>query len=88
MITRHQFSRLWEDSTEAQQEEVIKLIENLDKESLIKWMREHPSIEVGEKSIRDLHSLARRLGIPNYSRLPKEQLVAYIKHSETVNGLQ
>lgn len=82
ILLQPQFERLWEDSTARQQEECKALIVGLDKDGVSRWMRDHPSIDVGEKSVRDLYVMAQRLNIKNYTRLSKEELVATIMRLE------
>ena len=65
ILLRPKFERLWEDSTDKEKEEAKKLITEHNKSGLLKWMKEHPSIDISEKSVRDLIPIARRLGVKN-----------------------
>jgi hypothetical protein len=79
------FERLWDASDTSQQKKVQTYIDKLDKPGIQTWMQGHPSLDVEELSVRQLYPIARRLQILNYSRLPKECLVAAIKKAES-NG--
>ena len=59
-----------------------------DKEAIHVWMRMHPSLDIGEKPLKDLYPLARKLGIKNYSRLSRLNLLVEIRHAEEVYGPQ
>lgn len=82
IIIRPQFGRLWIASDEKQKQAARKIIEASDKPALLDWMKDHPSIDIGEKPIRDLYPIAKRLAIRNYSRLHREELIAAIKQAE------
>lgn len=88
VITSLQFERLWSASTDDQKAAAKKLIEGNNKKSILVWMREHPSIDLGEKPIRDLYPIAKRLAIRNYSRLLRHELIAAIQREETNCGPQ
>lgn len=82
IITRPQFERLWIASNLEQKQAARKIVESSDKPALLTWIKEHPSIDLGEKPIRDLYPIAKRLAIRNYSRLPREALIAAIRSAE------
>ncbi len=88
VITSLQFERLWGESTEEQKVAAKKLIEANNKKSILAWMRKHPSIDIGEKPIRDLYPIAKRLGVRNYSRLLRHELIAAIQREESNCGSQ
>ena len=77
------FERLWDASDKAEQKKVQSYIDKLDKEAIQIWMRQHSSLDVGELGVRQLYQIAQRLQINNYSRLPKEMLVAAIQKAES-----
>lgn len=87
IIVRPQFERLWHDSTEDQKLAVTKLIEKSDKGGVLQWMRDHPSLDVGEKTWRALITIAKQLGVRNYSRLDRMQLIQAIKEVESSCGV-
>ncbi len=86
LITRRSFERLWNHSEDDQKEEVKKHVEERNKKNILKWMREHPSIDIGEKPLRDLYPIAKRLHIANYSRLLRDDLIIAIKKAEADNN--
>lgn len=88
MIRRPQFERLWGDSDVNQQEELKKMMDAADKAGVSQWMKEHPSIELAEKPLADLKKIAYKLGITNYSRKGKLELVRDIQQQEKLYGTQ
>jgi len=75
---------LWILSDDKQKETFSKIVEKRDKQRLINWIRNHPSLELGEKTIRQLRDVARLAYIPNYSRMDKlELLITLQKHMAT-----
>jgi hypothetical protein len=86
LILRPQFERLWEDSDEQKKLELKTLIIKSDKAGILLWIKNHPSIDVEDKSIRDLMQIARRHSIKNYSRLTRHQLIVNIREVEARNG--
>ena len=87
-IRQPQFERLWADSNETQQLVLRAYIKNADKDAVIRWSREHPSLQLGEKSLADLKKIAYRLGIKNYSRKGKIELIQDISKKEEQYGSQ
>lgn len=86
MISRPSFPRLWEDSPDDLKDDFQILLDNIDKEGILVWIRDHPSLELGERSLTDLKRIAQRLGIKNYSRKGKPELINDIEDRE--NGTQ
>jgi len=83
LVSGLMFERLWEASDKDQQAKAQKYIDKFDKPGIQQWMQAHPSLDVEELSVRQLYPIAQRLNILNYSRLPKECLVAAIKKAES-----
>jgi len=88
MIRRPQFERLWGDSSDESKKQLQTHILAADKKAVVKWMREHPSLELAEKPLVDLKTIARRLGITNYSRKGKLELIRDIENKEKRYGSQ
>jgi len=88
LLIRPQFERLWTDSNEAQKKEATEHIKEFNKAKLLDWMRTHPSIDLGEKLLRDLIPIAKQLKIKNYSRLGRIQLIQAIREMESSCGTQ
>ena len=83
VISQPMFERLWNDSNTLEKEKAQKLIDKLDREGIQLWIRGHRSVDIAEMSVRRLYDTARKLGIKNYSRLAKDELVAAIKRTES-----
>lgn len=88
IILRHNFERLWGYSETEEKDIVRKCVKEGDKRGIIKWMREHPSIDIGEKPLRDLYPIAKKLRITNYSRLLRDDLIIAIKKAEAASVIQ
>lgn len=82
MILHPRFERLWLHSEPEQKATVRLCIKTNNKLGILKWMREHPSIDIGEKPLRDLYPIAKELRIKNYSRLQRDDLIIEIKRAE------
>lgn len=82
VVLTDRFERLWEVSTKKQREEVQKFIDLPDKQAIIKWMKNHPSLDLGEMDTRALKERAKRLQIPNWSRMQKTDLIRAIQKKE------
>ena len=88
MVRRQQFDRLWDDSSPEQRIELKQYIFEANRDKVKKWMRDHPSLALAEKPLCDLQKIAYKLGIPNYSRQGKLELVRTIKAKEDKYGSQ
>lgn len=82
MIRRPQFERLWDDSDDAGRQELTVLIAEGRRIKVADWIRQHPSLELGEKKLSVLKDIATRFGITNVSRMGKLQLVKAITRRE------
>ena len=54
IILRPRFSRLWMDSTAEEKKVVVTFVEAGDRKRLQKWMLDHPSLDLGEKSLSQI----------------------------------
>ena len=86
ILLRPMFVRLWIDSTDAEKKTVEEIIKQGDRNRLNKWMENHPSVDLGEKPFRNLRRIGQKLGIENYSRLDRAQLIAAIIQKEMNYG--
>jgi hypothetical protein len=86
MIRRPQFERLWGDSDECGKVQLQQYLFEANKDGVIRWMKDHPSLQLEEKPLVDLKKIAYKLGISNYSRKGKLQLVRDIKEKEDKYG--
>jgi len=86
IVSRPCFTWLWEDSDEIQLAMFHNLLAAVDRDGIQEWMRDHPSLELGERSLTDLKYIAQRAGVKNYSRKGKPELIRDIQEME--NGPQ
>ena len=86
IVLRPMFTRLWIDSTSDERKIVEDIIKRGNRKQLNRWMRDHPSVNLGEKPFRNLRELGRKLGIKNYPRLDRPQLITAIIQRETSYG--
>jgi len=82
IVCTAKFERLWEDSSERDRELVTELIYFGYMSKVKEWIRNHKSLEFGERSICWLREHARVLQIKNWSRLTKAELITEINKSE------
>ena len=78
-------NELWLLSDEQQRKEVIAYIYNGDKNKLKEWIDTHPSTKVKDWSYNRLRDRAKDIGVKNYSRMTREQLIEYIVKIEAEN---
>ncbi len=71
---------LWIVSEDEQRKDLLNILEKRNKLRLINWIRRHPSLLLGEKSIRQLRDDAREAYIPFYSRMNKSELLIALKN--------
>jgi hypothetical protein len=88
MIRRPQFERLWGDSTPEDKIQLEQYLFEANKDGVIMWMKEHPSLELTEKPLVDLKKIAYKLGVKNISRKGKIELVRNIQEKEKQYGTQ
>ena len=74
-VSRFAFEEIWRQTDKKNQDTLIKMIEEHDCEKVASWMRNHPSLELGEKPLRVLREIASEKGIRNYSRMNKLELL-------------
>lgn len=75
------FDRLWQDSDAKKREEVLKYIKDEDRVRLMKWIKNHSSLALGEMPLKQLRDLARSLLVCNWSRMNKAELITGIKEA-------
>src|SRR5689334_13404704 len=71
------FQKMLEGLNKEKLVEVEKMIENLDIEALDNFYKAN-CLELGEMSISELKAIARRLNVPDWSRVPKHVLIRRI----------
>lgn len=79
IIDTEDFLSLWERSDDNQKQEITTIVLNKDKYGLIRWMRQHPAVELIELPIHILRDMACKLNIYKYSRLSKVELIRAIR---------
>jgi succinate dehydrogenase flavin-adding protein (antitoxin of CptAB toxin-antitoxin module) len=77
------FERLFADSNKEEIANLEEILKGDDHARLLKWMRGHRTVQLGEKSMRALREIAQRAGITNWSRLSKMTLISLIGHKES-----
>jgi hypothetical protein len=82
IVMSKRFERLWSESDQTQRTIVEKLIEEDKRLTIIDWMKNHPSLALGERPLSYLRSQGKRLRIKNYSRLSKPELIREISQKE------
>lgn len=85
ILARPKFIRLWHDSNECEQAFVICMATEGKKEEILKWINEHPSLDLGDKTLTQLRDIAKRLGVKYYAQLMHGELVSEILKKEIGN---
>lgn len=80
-----QFEILWKQSTEEQRKEVIKLVYKGNRGGLKKWMERHSALKAEDWGYNRLRDRAKKLGVKNYSRITRDELVQAIMEKESAN---
>ena len=88
MMLRHQFQRLWNDSSAEEKDAFLLYLKAADKEGCRAWIQLHPSLDLTEKPLSQLKEIAAKLRIKNYSRKGKLELVRDIESKEKQYGSQ
>ena len=82
LILTDKFERLWDDSTKEQKQAVTLFIQFGYKSKVLDWIKNHDSLDLGERSLAFLRERGKILRIKNYSRLPKHILINEINEKE------
>lgn len=80
-----QFENLWKQSTVDQRKEAVEVIQSGDREKLKDWMETHPALKAEEWGYNRLRDRAAKLGVKNYSRITREELIREIMEKESAN---
>lgn len=86
LVNSVMFDRLWECSGEDSRKIVTKFIVKADKIGVSVWVKTHPSISYGEMGTQRLKEIAKRMYLPNYSRLSHLELIQAIQNKEQSDG--
>ena len=76
IVSSHKFERMWEHSSK----KLIGYIDKLDRDGLALFIKNHPSLERGERPIKSLKLEAQKCGIPNYSRMTKAEILSILEY--------
>lgn len=86
LLNTQLFKRLWTGTKEKKKEEFL-VNKTLDKNEIKRkldiikrWIDNHPDLEIGEYPVWRLKTRAKALGIKNYSRLTKVELIKEIQN--------
>lgn len=82
IVQSAKFERLWDDSNKTDKYKAELAIWQGSKPKLIEWMKEHDSLELGERPVSYLKARAKKMRIRNYSRLSKPELIGAINKRE------
>ena len=74
---------LWEKSDEETKKKLASYVNNEDKLMVRTWLKEHPFLELGDMPLEILKVKAQKLGVINYSRICKEELIMAL---ESIDG--
>jgi len=85
IVTSDKFERMWGESKKIQKMEAEHIIWKGNKGQLMKWMSDHPSLELGERSLIYLRARAKKIRVKNYSRLSKPELIREIEYKEKID---
>jgi len=81
-IANPRFKYLWEEAPDGEQKTVSMFIMDGELFKLDDWIRNHPSYNIGEIGTRKLKNIARKLGIKNYCRMTRVELINNIKYQQ------
>ncbi len=85
IVNSEKFDILYSHANEQDEQIIHNALKILDKDALLNWIKSKSrQINYNEVGIKELHSMARRMGIKNYTRLPKALLLFEI-NSQKVN---
>jgi len=79
------FETLWKQSTKDQREEALKAIYSGNRDLIKDWMETHPALKAEDWGYNRLRDRAAKLGVKNYSRITREELVLAIMEKESAN---
>lgn len=82
LVDSEEFEFLWNKSTKEQKDALKKSIKNGDRESVKRWIDFHPTRKAEHWSYKRLRDRARKLGVYNYSRKTRGQLIREIMEHE------
>jgi hypothetical protein len=77
-----QFDRLWADSSDDEKKAFSELVDSCDYRGVRDWIQGHKSLSLGEKTVKELRKIGRRLHIKNWSRLNRFDLIRAIQSEE------
>jgi ribosomal protein L17 len=70
ILASEKFSEAYDKAEDDSRKEIEKLITNSEKDAILAWIRN----QLNQKTIFELRKEARRRGIKNYNKIPKEVL--------------
>ena len=82
IVIRPRFTRLWLDSNREKKEEAIELIKLGDKAGIQNWIKNHPSLDLGEKTLTHLRIIGKKIRVKYYARLTQSELISAIIDKE------
>ena len=82
LLSKESVRQLWDNSTPTQKVTFRAWLRKGNKEKLMEWIRNHPSLEFGEMPVSRLRVLAQKKQILNYSRLDKTELIRELEQCQ------
>jgi len=85
IVLSSQFERLWMESDTELRDKVEKLVIEDCRVAILLWMKQHPSLDLGERPMDYLRGRGKFYHIKNYSRLTKPELIGEIQRRENID---
>jgi len=79
IINKSIFERLWNVSTEAEKQAVTLFIGERRKSSILRWIRNHRTLDLEELSVIRLKEIGQQHSIRNWCRLTRLELIRALK---------
>lgn len=87
LLEGERFDEVMKSATDDQAKELEVILKSDDAARLKAWMKKAANKPIDEKSLRELHIIARDLSIPKYSRLTRAQLIKAIERTTNATGM-
>ena len=88
VVDSDQFESLHIFSSEDDLEKLGDAVSNIDLVALKNWVQTHPTIKYNDMTTTRLREMAKNLGVPNYSRKERHELVADLSTCEHIGKVQ
>ena len=75
LLAQFNFEILWKAEKDESRQRLIKWAMEGEKVLIEDWIKNHPSLDLGELSVNRLKAIAKKRHVTNYSRLNREELI-------------